>query len=590
MSEPVRSLSAARARASFAHRLMAMVLAAVALPWAPLATARAQNIPGITQVPSSGRTSLVPPTPGPSTSVPSAPTPTDPSPQGSTTSGATNPAAGATPFGASLFAGNFAGQRQDGIHSEYIILPGDRILVNAWGLITLNDVFVVDSQGNIFVPQIGPIHVAGVTNARLTDAVRAGFNRTYRAGFDVYTNLITASPVAVYVTGGVARPGRYAGVPSDTPLFFLAQAGGIDATTGSYRHVKVLRRGQLVAEVDLYDFLLRGTLDTVQFADGDVILVERRGPTVQVQGHRPQAELVELKQPGFTGQDVLDIVVSSASMAEITLQGLRDGAQVMRAYTREAFRGTQLSSGDVITLRGLRLTGEILVRLEGEFFGPSVLAVHRGARLLDVLAHVPVDPDLADLSGVHVRRDSVATAQRDAINDALNRLERSALLALSSTTGETTIRVQEAQLVRQFVDSARNIQPLGNVVTTREGQTRNLMLEDGDVIVIPTRTTVVLVAGEVQISQAIMYEPGLTAEDCIEQSGGVTNHGERRRVLVVRPSAEVITTDGGYHVHPGDQVLVMPHVDRKILQNFSDITSVLYQIAVGAAVVIRMFP
>lgn len=580
MSDSRSKLSASRPalqRALCQAMAVLLVLAQGSMSTAALAQ-NPVSVPGVPQAPTtphSATLATMPATPGASFSTPSP-----------------APAAGPTepqPFGASLFTGNFAGQRQDGINPNYVVLPGDRVLVNAWGMVALNDVFVVDSQGNIFVPQIGPIHVAGVTSSQLTDAVRRGFNRVYRAGFDVYTNLMTASPVAVYVTGGVVRPGRYAGVPSDTPLFYLAQAGGIDPTTGSYRHVKVLRRGELVAEVDLYDFLLRGTLETVQFADGDVILVERRGPTVQVQGHRTAPELVEFASERFTGQELLDVVVTSATLAEITLEGMREGARVMRAYPRETFRTTQLSSGDIVTLRGIRLTGEILVRLEGEFYGPSVLAVHRGARLLDVLTHVAVDPDLADLGGIHVKRASVAAAQRDAINDALNRLERSALLALSSTTGETTIRVQEATLVRQFVESARNIQPLGNVVTTHEGQTRNLMLEDGDVIVIPTRTTVVLVAGEVHMSQAVMYEPGLTAGECIQRSGGVTNHGERRRVLILRPSAEIVVTDNGYRVHPGDQVLVLPHVDRKILQNFADVTSVLYQIAVGAAVVLRMF-
>lgn len=542
-----------------------------------------------------------PPIPGITTPAPTTQPPTVQAPPAATAAaaGTTVPQAvagavaganaSATPFGASLFAGNYAGQREDGINADYRILPGDRVLVNAWGLLSLNEVFAVDAQGNIFVPQIGPIRVAGVPLGQLNETVRTGFGRVYRSGFDVYTNLITASPVAVYVTGGVVRPGRYAGIPSDTPLFFLAQAGGIHATNGSYRHVKVLRGGQLVAEVDLYDFLLRGTLPAVQFADGDVILVERRGPAVEVRGHREAAELVEFPTAEFDGGDVLDVVTSAPQLAEITLSGLRDGAQVMRAFPLEAFRGTRLFGGDVITLRGLRPTGEILVRLEGEFYGPSVLAVRRGARLLDVLTHVAVDPNLADLDGIHIKRPSVAQEQLDAIHDSLNRLERSAMLALSSTTGETEIRVHEAQLVREFVSSARNIQPLGRVVTTREGQTRNLMLEDGDVIVIPTRTTVVLVAGEVQISQAIMYQPGLTAGDCIEQSGGLSNHAERRRVLIVRPSAEVITASASYHVRPGDQVLVLPRVDRKILQNFADVTSVLYQIAVGAAVVLRAF-
>jgi protein involved in polysaccharide export with SLBB domain len=112
----------------------------------------------------------------------------------------------------------------------------------------------VDAQGNVFLPNVGPIPVAGTKNAELTAKMRAGLGRVYARNFEVYTNLLTAKPVAVFVTGGVKRPGRYAGVPSDSALFFLEQAGGIDPRLGSYRNISVLRAGQKLAELDLYDF------------------------------------------------------------------------------------------------------------------------------------------------------------------------------------------------------------------------------------------------------------------------------------------------------------------------------------------------
>jgi len=122
---------------------------------------------------------------------------------------------GPQPFGSNLFTGNFAAQREDGINPDYQILPGDRVMVNAWGALTINEVFTVDSQGNIFLPGIGPVRLAGVRNENLTNVVEAAISRTYRGNFGVYTNLLTTSPVAVFVTGGVRRPwGRCPGQTS----------------------------------------------------------------------------------------------------------------------------------------------------------------------------------------------------------------------------------------------------------------------------------------------------------------------------------------------------------------------------------------
>ena len=67
-----------------------------------------------------------------------------------------------------------------------------------------------DTQGNIFLPEIGPVHLEGVTSEQLTDTVRRAIARTYRGNFGVYTNLLTASPVAVFVTGSrPTRPSRW---------------------------------------------------------------------------------------------------------------------------------------------------------------------------------------------------------------------------------------------------------------------------------------------------------------------------------------------------------------------------------------------
>jgi protein involved in polysaccharide export with SLBB domain len=155
----------------------------------------------------------------------------------------------AMPFGANLFEGTYQGHHQDGRNANYQVMPGDRVVVNTWGALEVNQIFVVDGQGNIFLPSIGPIPLAGVKNKSLTRVVKAQIARVYRSGVGVYTNLLTAAPVGVYVTGGVERPGRYAGVPADSVLFFLNQAGGIAAGAGSYRSISILRDNKAIAEV-----------------------------------------------------------------------------------------------------------------------------------------------------------------------------------------------------------------------------------------------------------------------------------------------------------------------------------------------------
>jgi protein involved in polysaccharide export with SLBB domain len=496
--------------------------------------------------------------------------------------------AGPAPFGANLFLGNFLRQRENGVNPDYVVMPGDRVAVYTWGALEVNDTFVVDTQGNIFLPQIGPISLSGVRNADLTTTVERAIGRVYSRNVGVYTNLLTAAPVAVYVTGGVARPGRYAGVPSDSVLFFLDQAGGIDPGLGSYRNIAVLRAGKLLAEVDLYDFMTQGLMPAIQFADGDTILVRPRGSVVEVKGDVAAPALIELDEGSFTGADVLAIVPTAARATEVTLMGVRKGRPFTRTMTVDELRTAPLQHGDVVELRDDGHADTILVHLEGEFEGPTILSVTRDARLVDVLNYVKVDPEMVDVRSIHLRRASVARAQKKTIDDSLFRLEQSALLALSSTNVEADIRLKEAELMRHFIASARLIQPLGRVVTSRKGALINVRLEEDDVIVIPRKNHVIRVGGEVQMTQALIYHPSLRAHDYVRQSGGHSNRADRGRIIILHADASVSMGDLDSRVRPGDEILVPPKVDSKLLQNTMDITSVIYQIAVAAAVVLAI--
>ena len=500
----------------------------------------------------------------------------------------TGATAGPPPFATNLFLGNFLRQREDGLNPDYVVMPGDRVALNTWGALEINEVLVVDGQGNVFLPQIGPIRLAGVRNAELTATVEKAIGRVYSRNVGVYTNLLTAAPVAVYVTGGVLRPGRYAGVPSDSVLFFLDQAGGIAPTLGSYRDIAVLRGGAVLAEIDLYDFVTQGIMPAIQFSDGDTILVRARGPVVELKGDVAAPALIELEGEQFTGADVLALIPTAARATEVTLVGVRNGQPYAATMPVDALRATRLHDGDVIEIRDDGHADTILVRLEGEFQGPTLLSVTRHARLVDLLNYVQVDPDLADVDAIHLRRASVANAQKKTIDDSLFRLERSALLALSSTNVEAEIRLKEAELMKQFIASARLIQPLGRVVTSRNHKTLNVRLEEGDVIVIPRKTHVVRVGGEVQMTQAVVYHPDLRVHDYVRLAGGYTERANRGQVIVLHANAGVTLGDDDARVRPGDEILVPPRVDSKLLQNTMDVTSVLYQIAVAAAVVLSI--
>lgn len=492
------------------------------------------------------------------------------------------------PFGAKLFTGNFLKARGDGLNPDYILAPGDQVGVAVWGAVNIKDVFTVDSQGNIFIPEIGPLHLEGVKNRDLTKTVKAHIGKVYTSNFDVYTNLATAQPVAVYVTGMVNNPGRYGGLPSDSVLYFLDLAGGIDPSLGSYRNIDLIRGGKTIRSIDLYDFILDGMLDNIQLKENDTILVKHRGPVVELKGDVARSSLIEMKSDESTGGAILKVIPKAATATEVTIEGMRNGMPFKNTMPIINFLNYPLHNGDSINLRDDGRADAILVNIEGEFNGPAMLSVKRGSRLVDILNYIPVDPSLANLDAIHLRRASVAAAQRDAINDSLFRLERSSMLALSGSVGEANIRVQEAELMAKFAERARLIDPLGRVVTVQNGIQQNILMEPNDTIVIPANTEIIRIAGEVMMMQAVTYREGWRVEDYIESAGGFSARADKGNVIIHHPNAAVDITDASASVMPGDEIIVPPKVDSKIRQFSMDLLDVVYKIAISAKVALDL--
>ncbi len=490
------------------------------------------------------------------------------------------------PFGANLFRGNFAGTYSDGMNGDYVILPGDRIMVRVWGAKTYDDVLPVDQQGNIFLPEVGPVRVAGLKQSALQGAVRSRLASVFTDNVNIYVNLQSSQPVAVYVTGFVNQPGRYAGSPVDSVMSYLDRAGGITPNRGTFRNVKVKRGNKVVASLDLYDFALNGNMPDIRLKEGDVILVGERGVSVAAYGMLRQEARYEFKGQA-TGSQLIAYGSPLSSATHVSVTGIRGGRPFNEYMTMQEFSSMRLADGDSVEFVADTRGRTIMASVSGAIRGASRFPVKNSTTLRSLLAYVEVDPALADVSAVYVRRQSVARQQKTILEDSLHRLERSALTATSATAEEAEIRVREAELVQDFIRRAASLTPDGVVVVSRGGQVRDLLLEDGDEVVIPQKSDVVQVSGEVLLPKAVTFDAAMKAEDYVKSAGGLTDRADEDNILVARMNGEVgpIAELG---VHAGDRILVMPRVDTKNLELAKGITQILYQIAVATKVAVGL--
>lgn len=486
------------------------------------------------------------------------------------------------PFGANLFQGHFS-QTAGG----KVIQSGDRLIMRLWGGRTLDDILTVDAEGMIDIPDIGRVPVAGLPiDARepLEQAIASKLNAAGVVDVEMYVRPMDTQPVSLFVTGFVPRPGNYTGTPSDTILAFLDKAGGIDSTRGSYRTIRVLRQGREMGAFDLYPFVLKGAMPHIRFQDGDTVVVGEKGPSVAASGEVRNVARFEFRPEELNGSKLMELADPQPRATHVSLNGSRGGSPYNLYLPLNDFKALHLESGDQVRFLADRPGDTIMIEAQGAIRGASRFPVRRNARLHEVMSYISVEPGRANLGGLYIKRKSVAVRQKKAIEDALRRLEQNAYTATSASSDEAQIRSKEAEMLSNFISRAKEVQPEGVVVVGSRGKIADLALEDGDVIVVPEKTDVVLISGEVMMPQAIVWNKDMDMGDYIKGAGGFSNRADTSNLIVVRPSGEVVPR--AREAQPGDQVLVLPRVESKNLQAVKDISQVLYQIAVACKVIL----
>ena len=494
-------------------------------------------------------------------------------------------------FGSNLFNGSFSNISQNGYNPNYVISVNDKINLKIWGAFEAEQELTVDKQGNVFIPKIGSVALLGVKNGEITKILQQAIGQFYKDNVFIYANLQNYQPITVFVSGATKQPGLYEGLSSDSILQFIDKAKGI-SKIGSYRNINILRNGQTVKSVDLYNYLLSGKLELFPFMSGDVINIGYRENYIKVNGQAANIGQIELSKKGTTLANVIKISLPNASATDVLIRRFNNSKSEIFTYKLSDLNA-KVYSRDQIEFISNNNQKNMHITISGEHEGTSNFVVDRDSSFKDILNKIQFTK-LSANSQVHVFRKSIAKLQKNLITSSLKELEESMLTASSATTDEAIIRKQEAKLVLDFIDRAKGVQPKGRVVINTNSNLSKFILEDGDVIHIPKKSHVITVEGQVKIPSALTFVKGISVNNYIEKCGGLTSRADEENILIIRQNGEVKTYNNSLfantnvEINPGDSILVLGKVDSKNLQITKDITQILYQIAVSAGVLVGL--
>jgi protein involved in polysaccharide export with SLBB domain len=316
------------------------------------------------------------------------------------------------PFGYDLFdraPSTFAPMTNVPVPSDYVVGAGDEFTVQLYGSQNRSLRLIVQRDGRVNFPELGPINVAGQRFNDVRSSIESRVERQL-IGVRASVSMGDTRTIRVFVLGEARRPGTYTISSLATMTSALYASGGIKPI-GSMRRVELKRQGTLVRTLDLYDLLIHGnTTDDNKLEQGDVIFVPPVGSTVSAAGELRRPAIYEIKNES----SVADLVALAGGLTPqadpVKAMLSRIDENERRVVLQVALFGTAsksepLRNGDVLRVTRLKPTLDAGVSLQGHVFTPGNYAFKQGMHLSDVIHSVDDLQPNADLHYILVRRE-----------------------------------------------------------------------------------------------------------------------------------------------------------------------------------------
>ena len=398
--------------------------------------------------------------------------------------------------------------------ANYVLGAGDEIIIDVWGDSELNVQYKIAPDGHITVPGLGRIQLSGMNVDQAESRIRTQFST-------IYSDLDSSQPhtflaisvgnvrtIKVNVMGEVRSPGTYT-LSSFASAFHALYTAGGTTNIGSLRNIRIFRSGRQMADIDLYEYLIKGNnMEDITLQDGDIVMVEPHGILAQAKGEVRRPMWYEIK-PHETLQDLIRYAggfSENAFKGTITLQRSGDAEREVHTLSEAEYPVFQLHDGDKIQVDSILSRFTNMVEISGSVYRPGKYAIS----------------------------DRISTV-RDLIEIA------------QGTTGDAYL--QRALLYRENDDLTLSMRSF-NLDALLSNQISDVELKRNDLIHIPSilaldDTLTVYIGGEVHNPATYPYAENMHVEDIILRAGGLTEAASTARIDVYRriknPSGTTIT-------------------------------------------------
>ncbi len=274
------------------------------------------------------------------------------------------------------------------VTANYVIGPGDELLIRGWGQIDLDVAARVDRNGAIYIPKVGNLNVAGLRFEQLQGYLKSQIGRIYQ-NFDLNVSMGELRSIDIYVVGQASRPGRYT-VSSLSTVANAVFASGGPSPAGSMRHIQLKRSGKVITDFDLYDLLINGDKSKdVPLMPEDVIYFAPVGAEIAMGGEVNNPAIYELKSDTSLGEalQMAGGLATTASGSKVYVEQIkqRQERSIEEVKLDTPGMARPLKDGDVLNFAAISPRFADAVTLRGNVAMPGRYPWHEGMRVSDLI-------------------------------------------------------------------------------------------------------------------------------------------------------------------------------------------------------------
>ena len=419
--------------------------------------------------------------------------------------------------------------------SSYTLDNGDVLKVQLIGQINAVELLKINRDGSLNIPDIGKINVAGLSLIEASKIIKSRVDSVL-IGTDVYVNLDEIRDVNVLVSGNAQNPGIYTLTGNSNILHALTVAGGVNEF-GSYREINLVRNGNIIETLDVYDVLIDGNYSlNKRLRSGDVVFVESRKNIISIDGAVKRPAKYEVANDEF-----LDSVIrfsngikQTADLENISLERLLDGTlKSLPIRNVSQFSSIKPIEGDLIYIREHSYRS---ATISGAVYKPGKYTMAAGETIDDLVIKAGGFTDNAyPFGAVYENEDAKLINQRAQqllYDEFLDNIIALSQLNIGQNFDLTPIL--------KLTEEIKNSKASGRIVVdlVSEDSDSFLNIRAGDTLIIPEKTNSVFVFGEVSSEGAVTFMNNEGVEYFVEKSGGYKRFADNESIYILHPNGE----------------------------------------------------